>query len=63
MSIFDEIEQKSETKGIEKGITLQKHNTIIRSWENGINIPMISNITGLTVPEINKVIAEHQSKI
>ena len=58
MSIFEEF----EFKGIEKGITLEKHSTIIRSWKNGIDISMISNITSLPVSEINRVIAEHQPK-
>ncbi len=67
MSIFDEYELKGETRGEARGeargITQEKHNTIIRSWKNGIDIPMISNITGVDVSEIRKVIAEHQAKI
>jgi ribosome-interacting GTPase 1 len=54
MTIFDEIEQQ----GIEK----EKQITIIRSWQNGIAIPMISNITGLSIAEIEKVIANFQSR-
>ena len=54
MTIFDEVEQQ--------GIKKEKRNTIIRSWENGIAVPMISNITGVSIEEIEKVIAEFKSK-
>ena len=56
MSIFDEIEQK----GIKEGIKKEKRNTVILSWENGISISMISNITGLSISDIEKVIADYQ---
>ncbi len=59
MSIFEEFELRGEARGI----TQEKHNTIIRSWKNGIDIAMISNITGVDVSEVRKVIAEHQARI
>ena len=62
MTIFDEVEQEGITQGITQGIEKEKHNTIIRSWENGIAISMISNITGVSVEQIEKVIAEFKSK-
>jgi predicted transposase/invertase (TIGR01784 family) len=61
MTIFDEIEQEGIKQGIEQGIKKEKQNTIIRSWQNGIATPMISNITGLSIAEIEKVIANFQS--
>ncbi len=69
MSIFDEIEQKGEikgiakgiSKGISKGILQEKHNTIIRSWKNGITVSVISKITVLPISEIEKTIAECQN--
>jgi predicted transposase/invertase (TIGR01784 family) len=63
MTIFDEIEQEGIKQGIEQGIKKEKQNTIIRSWQNGLAIPMISNITGVSIAEIKKVIADFQSKI
>lgn len=66
MSIFDEIEQKGIEKGIKKGKIEgkieEKRSTIIRSWENGISISMISNISGLSILDIEKVIADYQAK-
>lgn len=56
--IFDEVEQQ----GIEKGIEKEKRTAIIRSWENGIAVSMISNITGVSIDEVEKVIAELKSK-
>lgn len=56
MSIFDEIEQR----GIKEGIKEEKRNIIIRSWENGIGILMISNITNASISEIEKVVADYQ---
>ncbi len=71
MTIFDEVEQQGIEKGIEqgieqgieKGIEKEKQNTIIRSWENGIAASMISNITGVSIEEVEKVIANFKSKI
>jgi predicted transposase YdaD len=69
MSIFDEIEQKAKQetreevwKEAREEAQKDKNRTIIRSWENGISISMISNITGLSIADIEKVIAEHESK-
>ena len=56
MTIIDEFVLEGEIKGIEK----EKQNTIIRSWQNGIAVSMISNITGLPIAEVEKVIADFQ---
>ena len=69
MTLIDEIEQqgelrgelRGEIKGEIQGIKKEKQNTIIRSWENGIAVPMISNITGVSIEEIEKVIADFKS--
>ncbi len=60
MTIIDEFVLEGEIKGIEKGIEKEKQNTIIRSWQNGIAVSMISNITGLPIAEVEKVIADFQ---
>jgi predicted transposase YdaD len=74
MNLIDEIEQQGELRGelkgkiqgeIQgeiKGIKKEKHNTIIRSWENGLAIPMIANITDVSIDEVEKVIADFKSK-
>ena len=62
MTIFDEVEQRGELKGELKGIKKEKQNTIIRSWKNGIAVPMISNITGVSIDVVEKVVAEFKSK-
>lgn len=65
MTLIDEIKQQGELRGELKGeiqgIKKEKQNTIIRSWENGIAVPMISNITGVSIEEIEKVIADFKS--
>lgn len=59
MTIIDEFIQEGEIRGIEK----ERKDTIIRSWQNGIAVPMISNITGVPISDVEKVIADFQSKI
>ncbi len=61
MSVFEEIIEEFREKGIEKGIEKEKRETIIRSWKNGIETSMIANITGVSIAEIEKVIADFQS--
>ena len=66
MNLIDEIEKqgeiRGEIRGEIKGIQKEKQNTIIRSWENGIAVSMISNITGVSIDEVKKVIADFKSK-
>jgi predicted transposase YdaD len=61
MSIFDEIEQEGIEKGTKEGIEKEKRDTIIRSWHSEITIPLIANITGLSISEVEKVIADYQT--
>jgi hypothetical protein len=72
MNILDEAEQRGIERGISRGISQgisqsisqgiekERRETIIRSWKNGIAIPMISNITSASIAEVEKVIADFQ---
>jgi predicted transposase/invertase (TIGR01784 family) len=62
MSVIEEFIEQGEKQGIEKGIEKANRETIIRSWKNGIEIPMIANITGLDIAKIKAVIADFESK-
>jgi predicted transposase/invertase (TIGR01784 family) len=62
MTIFDELIEEGEKKGIEKGIEKEKQNTIIRSWQSGIDMSMIANISGLSLAEVKKIIANFKLK-
>jgi hypothetical protein len=63
LSIFDEIEQRAFEEGLRQAREESKEwkqNVAIRSWENGIPLYVISNITLLPVSEIEKIIADYQ---
>ena len=62
MTIFEEFEVRGIEKGEKQGIEKANRATIIRSWKNGIKIPMIANITGLDIAKIKEVIADFESK-
>jgi len=51
--------EKYEKKGIEKGIEKKTIDVIIKGKQNGISINMLSNITGLSIKEIKKIIEKH----
>ncbi len=50
------IEVKSIKKGIEKGVLKEKIDVILRGYSNGISLPILSNITGLTEKEVSQII-------
>jgi predicted transposase/invertase (TIGR01784 family) len=62
MNLIDELIEEGEKKGIEKGIEKEKQNTIIRSWQSGIDMSMIANISGLSLAEVKKIIADFKLK-
>ena len=59
---LDYAEEKGEIRGLEKGVELGKQQTQIqnakKALEEGLSIPLISKITGLTEEEIQKIKGE-----
>ena len=64
MCIFDLIEARGFQKGLrevrEAQIKEMKQNVAIRSWEYGIPLHIISNITQLSINEVGEIIADYQ---
>ena len=62
---LDYAEEKGEIRGLEKGVELGKQQTQIqnakKALEEGLSIPLISKITGLTEEEIQKIKGELQN--
>ncbi len=48
--------KKGIEKGIEKGVLKEKIDVILRGHSNGISLPILSNITGLTEKEVSQII-------
>jgi predicted transposase YdaD len=46
-------------EGIEKGIEIHARETVIRCHKNGINLPLIANIAGLEIGQVEAILAEH----
>jgi hypothetical protein len=65
-SLYQKGLKKAEAKGFKTGFKIgveqEKRATILRSWQHGIAIAMIANITDLPIPEIEKEIKSFQSK-
>jgi predicted transposase/invertase (TIGR01784 family) len=59
--IFEVIEEIGIEKGIEKGIEINTKQTTMRCWENGIELPMIANITNLSIEQIQQIIDDHNT--
>jgi predicted transposase/invertase (TIGR01784 family) len=59
MSTYDKIYTKGEAKGIEKGIEKEKINTVLKSFDKGLSISLISNISDLTENEVIRILKEH----
>ena len=50
---------EGEEKGIEKGIEKEKIATVVKSYKNGISIPLISNISGLDEAKIEQILKDN----
>lgn len=59
MTIAERLEKRGIEKGIEKGITQTRVEIILQSYENGLNISMISKITKLSGEEIKKILSDN----
>ena len=60
MSAYDQLIAKGKAEGkLEgkaEGIAEGKAEVVINSFKNGISISMISNITGLTIKEVEEIL-------
>jgi hypothetical protein len=52
--------EKGEKQGIEKGI--EKAMKVIKLWQQGVKPTLIANMVDLSLEQVNKVIADFQSK-
>ena len=55
MTTYDKIAQKMKLEGKLEG----KMETVLRSQEQGLSIPLIANITNLIEEEVKKILVEH----
>jgi predicted transposase/invertase (TIGR01784 family) len=68
MSLIDELIEegieKGEKLGIEKGEKqgIEKGMKVIKLWLQGVQLSLIANMVGLSLEQVNKVIADFQSK-
>jgi len=62
MSTYEQIEKKGFEKGIEKGIKSEKMRLIIQGYKKGISIELLSDISGLSLVMVQKIIHEHQNQ-
>ena len=46
-------------EGIEKGIVKEKINTIIKGYQNGLSLEILSSLTGFSIEEITLIIENH----
>ena len=59
MSFIDELFEEGKKIGIEKGIKTSI--LIIKHWQKGTDLHMIANLTGLSLEQVKKVIADFES--
>jgi predicted transposase/invertase (TIGR01784 family) len=68
MSLYDELIaegiEKGEKQGIEKGEKqgIEKAMKVIKLWQQGVKPTLIANMVDLSLEQVNKVIADFQSK-
>jgi len=62
MTTYEQIEKKGFEKGIEKGIKSEKMRLIIQGYEKGYSIEVLSDISGLSLVMVQKIIHEHQNQ-
>ena len=55
-------EEKGVKRGQKVGETLSNKRYVLNMYKNGIGIDMISNISGLDIKEINKILSENNNK-
>ncbi|HAY70547.1 MAG TPA: hypothetical protein DCX89_01525 [Saprospirales bacterium] len=62
MTTYEQIEKKGFEKGIEKGVESEKMRLIIQGYKKGYSIEVLSDISGLSLEMVQKIIQEHQNQ-
>ncbi|MCR9100624.1 MAG: hypothetical protein NXI25_11765 [bacterium] len=61
MGLEEAILQEVREQGIEQGIEQEKRLVVVRTYEKGMPVTDIANITELTVEEVEQIIAAYKA--
>jgi len=66
MTTYEQIEkrgfEKGIEKGVEKGIFSEKTRLIIQGSRKGLSLELLSDISGLSLEMVQKIIHDHQNQ-
>lgn len=61
-AILKEVREQSIEQGIEQGIEQKQRTVTIRSYEKGMSVTDIADITELTIEEVEEIIAAYKAE-